>query len=125
MGGWPEERRGYQDWPLWLKLVAKGYHLDVIPEALYYYRWRSESDTSEKETFGIDASNMPYILDILSKDNNFQYIYPKLHRVVRGAFPVSEVRSLKGVYKSLLAIQTLLGRHKSLKKVVSFYIRGR
>lgn len=125
VGGWPEDKRGYQDWPLWLKLLGKGHYLDVIPEALYYYRWRAESDTAEKDTYGIDAANMPYILDVLGKDNNFQYIYPKLHRVVRGAFPVSEIRNLNGVYDLLRIIQIALGKNKSIKKLVKFFLGKR
>ena len=39
LGGFTEERGiGHEDWELWAKAVLRGYRLEVVPEALYWYR---------------------------------------------------------------------------------------
>lgn len=39
IGGYDEtERRGFEDWDFWIRLTAKGYLVDVVPEFLLLYR---------------------------------------------------------------------------------------
>lgn len=39
VGGYSENmRNGYEDWDFWLKVLKKGWKIEVIPEILFYYR---------------------------------------------------------------------------------------
>lgn len=43
IGGYEETLSGYQDWNLWIQIVAKGFQWKVIREELFFYRDRSGS----------------------------------------------------------------------------------
>jgi hypothetical protein len=84
VGGWPEDDRALYDWGLWLKLIGSGYRTDVIPKVLYYYRWRSESDTAVKSVFEVEESNIKAVQNIVEKSPKlFSRHYRALHRLVR------------------------------------------
>ena len=42
IGGFPSERKIYDDWVLQMRLSLSGYKVDVIPEKLFYYRESKE-----------------------------------------------------------------------------------
>jgi glycosyltransferase involved in cell wall biosynthesis len=48
VGGFDERMpdQGYEDWELWINLVANGYPGTIIPEVLFYYRRRAGSMSS-------------------------------------------------------------------------------
>ena len=42
VGGFTEDAGvGHEDWELWARAILKGYTLQVVPEALYWYRTAS------------------------------------------------------------------------------------
>jgi glycosyltransferase involved in cell wall biosynthesis len=44
VGGYAEHmRNGCEDWDFWLRLVEQGYHGQIIPEVLFFYRRRATS----------------------------------------------------------------------------------
>lgn len=94
VGGWPEERTGFHDWALFLKLLANGYKLDVIPQFLYYYRVNLNSDGKTKNLFYIDKNNIKYV-ELLIKNNpeHFSYLYKILHRLIRNEYIIRKGRN--------------------------------
>jgi glycosyltransferase involved in cell wall biosynthesis len=86
VGGWPESRKGYQDWAMWLKLLTRGYDLDVIPKVLYFYRDHPGSDKKNKKLLWIDDNNIKYIKTLLKTNpEEYSYLYTPLHRMVRNS----------------------------------------
>jgi glycosyltransferase involved in cell wall biosynthesis len=53
--GYKTNLAGYQDWDLWISIVAKGYRWEVVEECLFYYRVRKNSmiNNSDKNRLGI------------------------------------------------------------------------
>lgn len=43
VGGFTEDALMVEDWDLWLRLAAAGFHFSAVPEALTLYRWRGNS----------------------------------------------------------------------------------
>ena len=88
VGGWPDDRRGFQDWAMWLKLIAYGYNIDVIPKFLYYYRDEPGSDAKNKVLLWVDETNIEYIkILIRNRPEIFNsYCYESLHRLVRYSY---------------------------------------
>ena len=83
IGGWPEG--SFQDWGMWIKLLANGHNMDVIPTVLFYYRDRPESDLKTKNRFYVDNANIPFIRSIIENRPEFfsSNCYESLHRLIR------------------------------------------
>jgi glycosyltransferase involved in cell wall biosynthesis len=83
IGGWPEG--SFQDWGMWIKLLANGHNMDVIPTVLFYYRDRPESDLKTKNRFYVDNANIPFIRSIIENIPEFfsSNCYESLHRLIR------------------------------------------
>ena len=83
IGGWPEG--SFQDWGMWIKLLANGHNMDVIPKVLFYYRDRPESDLKTKNRFYVDNANIPFIRSIIENRPEFfsSNCYESLHRLIR------------------------------------------
>jgi glycosyltransferase involved in cell wall biosynthesis len=83
IGGWPEG--SFQDWGMWIKLLANGHNMDVIPKVLFYYRDRPESDLKIKNRFYVDNANIPFIRSIIENRPEFfsSNCYESLHRLIR------------------------------------------
>ncbi len=65
LGGFHEERGvGHEDWELFGDAVLKGYHVEVVPESLVWYR-RNETELSATRTNSLHAGHMrnirPYL----------------------------------------------------------------
>jgi glycosyltransferase involved in cell wall biosynthesis len=58
VGGFPAERDVDEDWELMLKVVAHGFQLQVIPEALVWYRKQAESRSRADNRFKRNASRI-------------------------------------------------------------------
>ena len=43
IGGFPEDRRAFEDWHFFFRLIAAGYKHSVYPEPLFYYRVHPDS----------------------------------------------------------------------------------
>ena len=48
-GGYDEKLPGYEDWDLWITLASKGHRFKLIPEPLFFYRFRSNSRAANSE----------------------------------------------------------------------------
>lgn len=48
-GGYDEKLPGYEDWDLWITLASKGHRFKLIPEPLFFYRFRSDSRAANSE----------------------------------------------------------------------------
>lgn len=84
IGGWPTETNGVHDWSMWIKLLANGYNVDVIPKTLFYYRNRQESTYKTKRQFHVDESNIKYVRKLIeNRSEYFSYGYESLHRLIR------------------------------------------
>ncbi|MGH9921274.1 MAG: glycosyltransferase [Nitrososphaerales archaeon] len=84
IGGWPTETNGVHDWSMWIKLLANGHNVDVIPKLLFYYRNRQESTYKTKKQFYIDESNIKYVRKLIeNRAEYFSYSYESLHRLIR------------------------------------------
>ena len=61
LGGFHERRHvGHEDWQLYADAVLKGYHLEVVPEALVWYR-RNESEHFATRNNSLHAGHMQNI----------------------------------------------------------------
>ncbi|MGE5495721.1 MAG: glycosyltransferase family 2 protein [Burkholderiales bacterium] len=74
-GGFSEERFCYEDWRFLVKLALKGYHLDVIPICLYYYRILPDSMIRSKNDYknhnwliSVFYEEMPQYMKYLVRD---------------------------------------------------------
>jgi glycosyltransferase involved in cell wall biosynthesis/GT2 family glycosyltransferase len=86
IGGWPDEKRkGFQDWSLWIKLLANGYEADVIRKVLYYYRIHGSNYIKSKKLFDVDQVNLEYIHELALKRPEFFFMncYEGIHRLIR------------------------------------------
>jgi glycosyltransferase involved in cell wall biosynthesis len=85
VGGWPEDRKGFPDWGMWIKLLANSYNIDVIPKVLFYYRDHPESDAKTKKLFYIDNTNIQFARTIIENRPEFfsSNCYEDLHRLIR------------------------------------------
>jgi glycosyltransferase involved in cell wall biosynthesis len=85
IGGWPEDNRGPQDWELWLKLLANGFEMDVIPKYLYYYRNRLNSDSANLNFYYVDEANIEIIKSFIKNRPDYfsRYCYGELHQLMR------------------------------------------
>ena len=106
VGGWPEGMKGFSDWIMWIKLLANGYNIDVIPKVLYYYRDYQESDAKTKKLFNIDESNLHFIQKLI--ENNPKYFaksYRNLHRVLRGNYNLHNTNSINQELQELQEVK--------------------
>jgi O-antigen biosynthesis protein len=111
IGGWPETREGVQDWGLWIKLLANGYVLDVVPEVLFYYRQHNVSELKTKTQFGLDKANMGLIRSLILKNANLftTSCYEGLHKLVRGSNTQSKDVKIKDLESQIDQVQNNLG----------------
>lgn len=84
IGGWPEEREGFPDWGLWIKLLLYGYVIGVIPNVLFYYRDYPQSDAKTKNLYNINKVNLELIkIMIRNRPEWFsECCYEYLHRLI-------------------------------------------
>ncbi|MEM7587156.1 MAG: glycosyltransferase [Acidobacteriota bacterium] len=87
IGGYPDDKRGFHDWGVWLKLLAHGHAVDVLPEVLYFHRQRPGSDGQLKKWFYVDQQNQRLISDLARQqpDVYSREILPDLHLLCRQA----------------------------------------
>jgi len=86
LGGWPEEKRkGFQDWSMWIKMLANGHKVDVVATVLYYYRYHTNNYFKSKTVYDSDEVNFEYIRELIKKRPEYFYdqCYPLLHRAIR------------------------------------------
>lgn len=86
IGGWLDEaRKGTHDWGTWLKLISKGYDVDVVRKALFYYRVRPNSSLGSKRLFNKDKFNYEQIRVLINERPDFfyRYCFEGMHRLVR------------------------------------------
>jgi len=82
VGGWP--MWSAPDWGLWIKLLANGHNVDVIPNILFYYRDRATGGSKTTTQLDIDKGNIQFIRAIIEKRPDlFSSCYESLHRLMR------------------------------------------
>ncbi|GEM_PF-5566137 len=138
IGGWPEDNKGPQDWGLWLKLLANGFEMDVIPKYLYYYRDRLNSECKKLDIHHADEANINIIISIIRNRPEYfsRYCYGDMHRLMRSIITDSnrqqnessaafdELNSIKegALYVVGIKLGNMAARSKILKK---FFINMR
>lgn len=58
VGGYNVKFTGYADWNFWVSIVSKGYQWVCIPEALFYYRVRSNSMVTKSDANRIELYHL-------------------------------------------------------------------
>lgn len=89
LGGWPDDKLGFQDWAMWIKMIANGFAIDVIPKFLYYYRDRQLSDAKSKKLINVDNNNLKFVRIFIQNNPDYFYqsCYESLQRLIRLNYP--------------------------------------
>jgi glycosyltransferase involved in cell wall biosynthesis len=136
IGGWPEDNRGAQDWELWLKLLANGFEMDVIPKYLYYYRDRLNSECKKLDVYHVDEADINIISSIIKNRPEYfsRYCYGDMHRLMRSFIIDSsrlqnenlaafdELNSIKegALYVLGKRLGSMAARSRNLEKIFQF-----
>jgi glycosyltransferase involved in cell wall biosynthesis len=83
-GGYDEKLPGYEDWDLWITMASKGYRFKLIPEPLFFYRFRTNSRAANSE----------------HKDAQKRMAIMRKHKDIY-RFPNNENRHLLGQFKRI------------------------
>lgn len=120
VGGWPYSKSGYRDWTMRVKLLAYGYHMDVLPEVLFYSRQGPEDEKAKLNLLYVDDVNINYIKKFLKMyPETYSQYYWNIHRLMR--CPRQERRKTGDEKSPLILIGKRLGefadRNPAWKKI--------
>ena len=92
LGGFTEDASvGHEDWELWARAVLHGYRLQVVPEALYWYRLARGSMLAESIGGGTLTQAQRHA-------NHARNIRPYLQRLAGWPEAQDAVRLVQGMY---------------------------
>lgn len=92
LGGFTEDRGvGHEDWELWARAVLRGFNLQVVPEALYWYRLAGGGMLSESIGSSQSAQALRYA-------NNARNLRPYLERLSGWPEAQDVVRLAQGMF---------------------------
>ncbi len=84
IGYWDKRFSSFQDWGMWLKFVENNLKQYIIPEVLYYYRIRNDSDlrtvAQEFDIYSEIRMSMNEIFERNSNQYNLRQIIQKMHK---------------------------------------------
>jgi glycosyltransferase involved in cell wall biosynthesis len=123
VGGWPYAKNGYSDWTMRVKLLASGYHLDIVPQVLLYSRETPETGREKLKLLYVDEVNINYIKQLIKEyPELYSQYYGNVHKLVRCPNPQGRKSGIE--QSPLVMISKKLGefaeQHRAWKKIFVF-----